>query len=271
MEILALNPAKRDAGGKFMASTKRSGSSGGGKKRRSTKKVFHVVSNPVANPPKKRSYARRAAAAAGRGAGWLGLGAVARSILPMLAGAVAAKIVAKKFGSGADEDKGGGWDWKDYLIGGLGVVGASLLSRTLMRSSPATSQKILEGGFLILAYKILTQEIAPMSPTVKGWLGEANETGAEAGYQVGDLAEGADGEVYVLGQDYRWRPADSNNRAISAADDDDDFAPAGLEDVMQQPGRLGDVMQMPGRLGASPSALFARSQFPAGFRDKFAA
>lgn len=232
-----------------MASKKRSGSSGAAKRARSTKKVYHVV----ANPP-KRTRARRAAAAVGRGLGALGIGAALRSMLPMVAGALAAKLGQKKFGSGKDEDAGGGWEWKDYLIGGLGALAASMLSRHVMRSNPATAQKVLEGGLLILAFKLVTQEIVPMSDTAKGWLGDNAQ--AAPGYEVGDLAEGADGQTYVLGSDWRWRPVDAGNRLLGAADDDD-FT---ISDALVSPGRLGadeydfsDSLVSPGRLGAVPA------------------
>jgi len=88
---------------------------------------------------------------------------------------------------------------------------------------------------------------------------------------VGDLLEADDGQTYVLGQDWRWRPADDSNRLLG----EDEFAPAGQEEAyMGQEeaymgedvipagrfGGFGDALSVPGRLGgfgAVPAAWIA--------------
>lgn len=283
MEILALNPKPRKRGKKKgarkMASKKRSGSGSRGG-RRSTKRVYHVVSNPIANPPGR---ARRAASAARRyagvAAGSIGLVPALKNMLPMLAGVVATKLIQKKFGDGTAENKS--WTWKDYLVGALGGFGAAFISRGLFKGSPQTSQKILEGSFLFLGSKILLEEIVPMSKTAEEWLGQEDDfapagllgTGQDEAYmgqayEVGDLLEADDGQTYVLGQDWRWRPADDGNRLLG----EDDFAPAGQDEAymgqdeaymgesLAPVARFGDAISVPGRLGgfgAVPAAWVA--------------
>jgi len=190
-------------------------------------------------------------------------------MLPMLAGVTSAKLLQKKFGDKTSED--GNWTWKDYLVAALGGVGASFASRALFKASPATAQKILEGSFLFIGAKILLEEVVPMSTTAQNWLGGEDEpysitgTGEEPAYQIGDLFEGEDGETYVLGEDWRWRPADDGNRLLGedefSPDEDSEYAPGrmgGLGEVYQ-PGRLGEVYQ-PGRLGGVPDSWIRETE-----------
>ena len=233
-----------------------------------------MINNPIGNPPTSR--ARRAGRAARRYAGLaatsIGIGPAVKNMLPMLAGVLASKVLQKKFGDKTPES--GNWTWKDYLVGALGGVGASFLSRALFKATPATAQKILEGSFLFIGAKILLEEVVPMSKTAEEWLGQNDFAPAgylgdgdaytisedAPAYEVGDLFEGEDGSTYVLGADWRWRPADDSNRLLGEDDfapaGEDDFAPAGYygaEDQLLPPGRLGEVYA-PGRLGSVPEA-----------------
>ena len=327
MEIMALNPAKRkgkrrkrDASGKFVKggssmSKKRKGSSGKGK-RRSRKRVYHVVRNPggeelmFINPPESRArrYARRAGTAARGFLGSSGIAGAARSMIPMVLGALAAKVAQKRFGDKTSEDAAGGWTWKDYLVGAAGGLVASLGSRYLFKTNPQTSQKVLEGAFTILLFKLITQEIVPMSKTAKDWLGaddmlgegegtwgQETWSGADEGtwsgygYGVGDLAETPDGMQYILGADGQWRPIDSSNRLIGAGEDvfGAMVEPSAMGDAVVPPGRFGEALSPPGPFGqdymgqdymgedvfgatrGGPRAQFSRSRFPAGYVSKF--
>lgn len=153
-----------------------------------------------------------------------------RSMLPMTAGALLAKVSQKRFGDKTAED--GNWTWKDYVAGGLGALAASLGSRYLLRATANTQQKVLEGGLLILTFKLITQEIVPMSTTAMEWLGEDGNT-----YRAGDLYETEAGEQYMLGAGGEWQ-----------------YLPANTGAQFEQGGFVGESepVSPPGRLGASP-------------------
>jgi len=234
MEILALNPSpkrrrksakkKRKKGAITMPRRKRRGSSSRGRGRSKNFSIVRV--NPdegmIPNPESRWRRARRHASGLSEK---MGLSASIKKILPMLAGAVACKIAQKKFGDGTEET--GNWTWKDYLTGALGVVAVSWASKGIFKSNPKTSQYIMDGGLLILAYKLLTNELVPMSDTAKQWLGQDDGTqgmGASdegswtaGGFDVGDLYEDETGITYVLGADGYWRPAGNEHRQIPDA------------------------------------------------------
>jgi hypothetical protein len=266
LEILALNPATKPARrkkatkakgkGENMARKKRKGGSrrGRGRSRRSVS--IARLRNPgpedlaLVNPRGGRM--RRAARRGGQFLGASGIAGAAKSVFPMLLGAFACKVAQKKFGDKTEES--GNWTWKDYMTGVLGTFVAGLGAKYVFRASPATSQKVLEGGLLILAFKLITNELVPKSETAKAWLGDdgdgmgADDEGSYSGFGVGDLYESEDGQTYVLGDDGYWRPWDSSHRALPAPA----VAPAVFGEELQPPGRLGgfgEELQPPGRLG----------------------
>jgi hypothetical protein len=265
LEILALNPAtkhrrkkrgKKAKGDQPMARKKRRGGARRGRGRSRRSASIARLHNPgfedlIGNPP---SRARRIARRGGQFLGSSGIAGAAKSMLPMLVGAIAAKIAQKKFGDKTEET--GNWTWKDYLTGAAGTLVAGLGTKYLFKANPATSQKVLEGGFLILAFKLLTNELVPKSDTAKEWLGAeggddgivlgGDDEGSWAGMDVGDLYESQDGQTYVLGADGFWRPWDSSNRALPPA------TAEGFGETLSPPGRLGgfgETLSPPGRLG----------------------
>lgn len=247
MEILALNPApgRKKRKGRTMASKKRAGSSGATRKPRSTKQVYHLVANPTPNP---RGRARRAASAVGRGATWAGVTLALRNLLPLSAGGLMAKVAAKKFGSGVKESEP--WAPRDYAIGALAGLLGSVLVRSVMKGKADTAQKILEGAWAFLAMKALTHEVAKLNPTLEAWMGDNGDQLPGAEFAVGDLEQGADGRLYVLGNDWKWRPVDDAHRQLAAYEPDD------MAGELVAPGRLGEEfagsLVSPGRLGAVP-------------------
>lgn len=279
VEILALNPAARKRGKrkgrkKTMSKRRRGGAGrgrdskgrflkrGGGKRGGRSRKTAIVRWNPGEefmlpneNPSVAgqavRHYARRGYTA-GRGliAG-LGVGAALRSQIPMLAGALGTRIVQKKWG---EKDYEADWDMKDYMLALLGAFGTGLLVKHVFKASPATSQKVLEGGIFLVGYKALNDQVIAKSDTLKDWLAEDEDTqgaipedegsweGGEAAYQPGDIYMGEDGGQYVYGADGYWRPANEAHRR-----------PDILGDVVSPPGHLGDApLSPPGHLGADP-------------------
>jgi hypothetical protein len=163
----------------------------------------------------------------------------AKSTVPLLFGALTAKFFAKKFAEGGAESDN--WNWKNYALAGGSTVGAAFLVGALFRKK-AITQKVLEGGLLLLAYKLFTNEIAPMNQYTESWFGGAEDEfdpyGAIDQGEEGDIWEG-DNEDYVKGVDGYWRPASEAHRQ-----------PIGnLRDVMVNPdpryGGYRDVMVNP--------------------------
>jgi hypothetical protein len=256
MEILALNPSPKRRHKKrhkaahkkeatTMARRRRRGSS---KRGRGRSKRFSIVRvNPgeemIMNPESRWRRARRHA---GGIAEKTGISASLKKMLPMVAGAIACKLAQKKFGDGTEET--GNWTLKDYLTGALGVVAVSWASKGLFKSNPKTAQHIMDGGMLILCYKLITNELVPMSDTAKQWLGQDDGTGANdegswtQGFSVGDLYEDDSGVTYVLGQDGYWRPADNDHRVMGGA--------GGVAGALVQPGpQLGEDYPFPAGIG----------------------
>jgi len=244
---------KRGAKGRFV---KGSGKGGGKRRRRYRKNPGMELA--LANPSggRIRHYARRGARAAGGFLGNLGVGSALKAALPLGIGIVAASLIRKKFGSVGDQRDN--WEWKDYLMAGLGTIGAAVGARHLFRASAQTSQMIMLGGLGLIITKILQDEIVPQSDTLKNWIGEEEAEGAwaglgqgdqPAGYLPGDLYMGDDGETFVYGEDGNWRNVDESARMLGAA---------GLgEEPLRSPTNLGDPMVRPGSLGGADPFLTA--------------
>lgn len=266
-------------------SRRRRGRSGRSSRRSTSRAIVRVRRNPgeelaLFNPELTRYRARRYARRAyqgGRG-GLAGIAGSVKNSIPMLVGALATKLVQRKWGDKTAESAN--WTWKDYLMGLVGGLAASLLAKHALRLSPHTSQRILEGSLLLVGYKIVTNELAPMSPTVSEWIGqdvegsdaemyirgldaipsdEGSWSGSEPyvvgqdvegedweGAEPGDISEDEAGRPYVLGKDGNFRPVDDSHRAVIG----------GFGEVLQTPSRLGEVVQAPTRLGAAPSTDF---------------
>ena len=163
----------------------------------------------------------------------------AKSTVPLLFGALTAKFFAKKFAEGGAEADN--WNWKNYALAGAATVGASVVAGAVFRKK-AIAQKVLEGGLLLLAYKLFTNEIAPMNQYTESWFaGEEDEfnpySGTDEG-EPGDIWQG-DNESFVKGIDGYWRPASEAHREPNQA----------LRDVMVNPdpryGGYRDVMVNP--------------------------
>ena len=238
---------KRDAKGRFLPK----GSSGGGGKKKGRKKY---KKNP-GNPSKAGHYARRGAAHVRGFFGGLGLGQAAKITLHGMVGIAAASLLRKKFGDVSDARDN--WSWKDYLMAGLGALGASVVAKHVFRASADTSRNILTGGLVLIGYRILTDEVLPKNDTLSKWFGEEAGEGSwqgigagesAAAYLPGDVMLGDDGRDYVYGEDGNWRPSDDSHRMLPDYSGED----AGY-DGLTQPGAMGEDgyggLTQPGPLG----------------------
>ena len=247
MKILALNPRPKARKTTKKRTTRKSATKKKPVRKNPAKKGSTTMAKKRKSPKKRRGPAKRGPGRSRRRAytrnptaggilAGTSIPTAMRSMLPMTAGALLAKVSQKRFGDKTAED--GNWTWKDYVAGGLGALAASLGSRYLLRATAATQQKVLEGGLLILVFKLITQEIVPMSSTAMEWLGEDGET-----YRAGDLYETEAGETYVLGAGGEWK-----------------YLPANTGAQFEQGGFVGEnePVSPPGRLGASPIVPRAR-------------
>jgi len=169
------------------------------------------------------------------------IGDAAKATIPLLFGAVAAKFTAKKFAEGGAEADN--WTWKNYLLCLLGGFVAAAGTSSILKSRKS-AQKVMEGAFLLAAYKFFTNELAPKSPTLEAWFGADDEFDPYAGY--GDIWQGGETD-YIQGVDGAWRPVDESHRLPQVA---------AYGDSLQRPSaRFGDVVSRPSaRFGAVDSA-----------------
>lgn len=240
---------KRNARGQFV---KAGGSrkSSGKRRRRSYRRNPGEEMIFMPNPPgRARRYAKRAYAGARGLLAGISAGEAIKFTGQAMMGIAAANLIRKKFGAVGDQRDN--WEWRDYLMAGLGSLGASFVAKYLFRASPATSRNILMGGLVLIGYRLLQDEIVPQSDTLRNWIGEENPEGSwngigaggAAGYLPGDLYVGDDGQTFVYGDDGNWRPADDSARLLPAAE--------GYGETLAPPSGLGELVE-PSRLGADP-------------------
>jgi hypothetical protein len=237
-KILAFNPRKQAAKKSGKKKPARApAKKGKDRKMADTKKPAKKPPAKKKAPPAKRAM-KKNPSARGILEGTVIPGA-AKNLLPMVGGALLTKVAQKRFGDKTSETAN--WTWKDYLAGFVGAFGGSLLARFALGSSQRTQQKILEGGLLVLSFKLITQELVPLSDAAQEWLGE-DEDGEE--WRPGDTYRDADGNEWILGEDAEWYAYDPQKGQ---------WAPKDVSGVVQPPGRLGGVVQPPGRLGGIPT------------------
>ena len=148
-----------------------------------------------------------------------------------LSGAMAAKLIQRRWGGGSSESDN--WDWKDYLFAALGTLGAGIGSKYLFRASSATQAKVMAGGLILIGYKLITNELVPLSATAETWLGEDGNQ-----YKSGDRFVSPNGESYILGSNGEWLPEGVYPKMTE-----------GTGDVIEPVSRLGDVIEKPSSLG----------------------
>lgn len=208
VEVVAINPSKAGKktkkGKKKMAGKKKSS-----KKRKTTKKRRR-------NPSVKSAARRVGARAKERFLGMNIKGALSNTV-PHVAGALAAKWMAKKFpgvDGGSDRED---WEWSNYLAGGFGGLLAGFLAENVKRGS---GQKVLEGALTLMGYKLFVNEIAYRSEFLTEQFGQDEEEVVYLGEGVdaeeGDLLLGDDGQMYMMGADGYTRPVDERHRMLAA-------------------------------------------------------
>jgi len=270
MKLIALNPRKKAAKkrpAKKKAAKRKAAKKPAGRKPAKKKAVKRTAKAKGANmakrkkttrrrPARKNPSARRTVRRARRAVGMLGpVEGAAKSMLPMFAGMLSAKVVQRKFGGGKSELEN--WEWKDYLMGALGTAGASVLSKSVLKLSAAQQQKVLEGGMFFLLSKALLTELVPMSDTAKEWLGEDGRT-----WRAGDrYVNQGTGETFVLGENGEWYDQ-TNVRGIGGGYDEPRLVGAAIEDEDNEV-MLGEGMTPVTALGEGMTPVTALGGLPA--------
>lgn len=125
--------------------------------------------------------------------------------IPMLAGMMGAKWMAKRFDPAASETDPGSWNWSSYLKAGLGAVATAIIAQNIKRG---TGQKVLSGGLAYVSFKLVQNELIADSTWWSGQFGAEDDyvpdEYAGAGYVPGDV-EYSGGQGYLLGEDEQWR------------------------------------------------------------------
>lgn len=192
------------------------------------------------NPSKRGSRAKRAIRYAGASFAGMNFRSAIKNVPLGLIGMFAAKYAAKRGTPDALESDPSTWNGMTYLKAALGATVAGYVGNMIRRGS---GQKILEGGMLLIGYKVAQNHLIPKNSFLTNQLG----FGQEQYYTAGDVATNDAGEPFVLGENGNWIPLDSG---------EDVTAMLGQDDWME-----GDVFETPGRLGQATQAAYARSLF----------
>lgn len=244
VEVVAINPSKArkkgstKKGKKSMAKAKKKRKKSGAKKKRRR------------NPSVKK-YARRAGARAKQSFFGMNIWGAANGVVPRGAGMLAAKWMAKKFPGvegGGDQDN---WTWANYLAGGFGGLLAGFIAENLKRGA---GQKVLEGAFDLMFYKMLQNEVIPESEFLTDQFGAYDDEpivmlGEGQQANAGDMLLGDDGQYYMMGQDGYTRPIDESHRQLAAQLAQNALQARPLNGDLQPPGPLGGELERPGTLG----------------------
>ncbi len=246
MEILAINPRKRRRTTKRRASAKtpKRGTPMARKRKRKTTRRTRpkartrtrtktVVRYRTRRAPRRRRNPSRVGRYAKSTILGVNIPGAVKNVLPLLLGALAGKVMAKKFSDTGGEKQD--WGWNNYLLCLAGGLIAAVGNQAVFRGSKGTSQKIFEGALLITAYKFFTGEIAPKNATLENWFGQTDEEEArliESAAQAIDPYSGIFGDISAepmdfqhLGQHYvpanmlgqHYAPADMLGQSLAPA------------------------------------------------------
>lgn len=211
---------KRDRYGRFLKG-------GGGSKRRGRPKTKTIVKYRTRNPEvfvnPAPSRGRRAYQYGRQTIGGINIGSAFKSMFPLLLGALAAKAAAQKLGDKGKE--GQNWSYKEYGFALLGGFVMAVAVSMIFKAKGTTAQKVMEGAFMIVGYKIFINEIASEHEALRAWFEGDNDayplegysqdaypSDVMEGYKPGDMYQAKDGETYVLGDDNYWRPISESHR-----------------------------------------------------------
>lgn len=171
---------------------------------------------PRRNPSTSRKIARRGARASKNLITALDL---KRSFLDagkQIGGMMVAQFAAKKFadGGGANDPD---WTWKNYGFGIAGSFGAGIAAEMVKKGS---GKEFLKGGLALVGYKLVTNELSQRSEFVAEYFGNTQTFRGTDGvdYMAGDSYQGDDGEVYLMGNDGEWYPNGMNGILAPASD-----------------------------------------------------
>ena len=195
---------KRNKDGTFRKSPKRK--SGGSRSKTKTVVRYREKKNPT----KKRRAARRVGTTAKGLFGAVNPVGAAVNTIPLLVGALAAKFAAKKFADGGEDDSN--WTWKNYGFALLGGFVVSLAAGAIFKSKKGVAQKVMEGAFMLTAYKVFINEIAAKNDSLDTWFGDD---------PMVDLPELSSGDIvdeeYVYG-DGGYLPINESHRLPMVGD-----------------------------------------------------
>lgn len=197
---------------------------------------------PRRNP--RRRVVRRAASRARTTFAGLNVKSALKDVPLTQIGMFATKWLAKRFGPDATEIDPESWNWSSYLKGGLGAVIAGFLAQTI---KPGSGQKVLAGGFNLVVYKLIQNELIAGNDWASGQFGQGDyipdEYAAMEGYMPGDVEQDETGRSYLLGDDRQWHelPESSGYQGVGG---------------LQRVGPLGALQSLtpPGPLGEDPVA-----------------
>jgi hypothetical protein len=170
--------------------------------------------------------------------------------VPIQLGMFGTKWFSKLFGPSATETDPSSWNWSSYAKGAAGTVATAFI---LQNIRSGWGQKALQGGFSLLFYKMIQNNLVQGNAWAEGQFGidqeEMNvyvpdEYTEIDGYEPGDIEDDAEGNSYLLGDDGQWHALPEATSPM-------------MGDVLRPVGPLGESyehLSPPGRLGEDPVA-----------------
>jgi len=216
----------------------------------------------------RRSYKKRAIRRVRSTFGALNWKQALKDQIPIQLGMFGTKFFAKLFGPSATEADPASWNWTSYAKGAAGTVLASFL---LQNIKPGWGQKALQGGFSLLFYKMIQNNLVQGNPWALKHFGVDQEemdvyvpdeyAGYDPyagyggydeddlydvdGYEPGDVEDDDEGRSYLLGDDMQWHELPEATGPMISGDS---------YEALTRPGPLGDVLRPVGPLGEDPVA-----------------
>lgn len=243
-QILTINPSKKKKQKKRQAASKKpnKGASMEKKQKRKAPTKKPVQRKKRRKAPKRNpGRSRRAASKAKSIFTALKIQESFIAASKQVCGMMAAQFFAKRFADGGGANDAA-WTYKNYLWATAGAFAAGIGAETIKKGS---GKEFLKGGLSLIGYKLITNELAGKSPFIDEYFGADNNQTSYLGedgvtYEPGDNFLGDDGEVYLLGANGEWSPIN------------DAYRTGPMAGTLAPPGDLGDdgYLVTPGDLGA---------------------
>ena len=206
---------------------------------------------PRRNP--RRRTARRAISRVKSSFAGLNIKQALKNQIAIQLGMFGSKFFAKLFGPEATEEDPSTWDWTSFAKMGAGAVATAFVAQTI---KPGMGQKVLEGGFSAVIYKLIQNKLINGSefgekhfgieqsdddPYIPDEYADLNGYGGyQDGYEPGDVEQDAAGNAYLLGDHGQWQQLPESSGAMLGEGALRSLTSLGAIEHLSPPGSLGE-------------------------------